>query len=156
MAEDQHYLTTEGEERLKQELKTLTGEGRDELSKRLRSAIQQGDLSENADYTKAKEDQSFLEGRIQELESVLKNVIIIDDLEQSSDEVSIGNRITIQEDSMDPETYFLVGTQEADPRVGKISHESPIGSSLLGHHLGDEISVSTPDGIIQFKIISIE
>src|SRR5512134_962695 len=106
------YLTPEGEAKLRAELAELAGPRREELSKRLRSAIQMGDLSENADYHKAKEDQGFLEGRIQELESILRNSVIIEKT-ASNDVVSIGSHVTIQEDDLDPETYHLVGPTEA-------------------------------------------
>src|SRR5512140_1125680 len=126
------YLTAEGAEKLKQELEELKGPRRTELSQRLRSAIQMGDLSENADYHKAKEDQGFLEGRIQELEYKLRNVVIIE-ANGGVNEVGIGNRVTIQEGSEPEETYHVVGAQEADPRNGRISNESPIGRALMGH-----------------------
>ncbi|MBI3161456.1 MAG: transcription elongation factor GreA [Chloroflexi bacterium] len=151
----QSYLTPEGEEKLKAELEELKGPKREELSKRLRSAIQMGDLSENADYHKAKEDQGFLEGRIQELEAILRNSVIIEKT-QSKGIVSIGSHVTIQEANFDPETYHLVGPTEADPRKGKISYESPIGRSLLDKKVGDVAEAETPGGKIKFKIIKIE
>ncbi|MEN6524512.1 MAG: transcription elongation factor GreA, partial [Anaerolineaceae bacterium] len=140
MTSEVHYLTREGAEKLKTELEELKGPARLELSKRLRSAIQQGDLSENADYSKAKEDQSFLEGRILELESILNNAKLIDDLEISTDYVGVGNRVTIQEEDFPEETYFVVGPKEADPVNGRISHESPIGKALLGHKIGETVA----------------
>ncbi|MEN6436458.1 MAG: transcription elongation factor GreA [Anaerolineaceae bacterium] len=156
MTSEVHYLTREGAEKLKTELEELKGPARLELSKRLRSAIQQGDLSENADYSKAKEDQSFLEGRILELESILNNAKLIDDLEISTDYVGVGNRVTIQEEDFPEETYFVVGPKEADPVNGRISHESPIGKALLGHKIGETVAVSTPGGEIYFRILKIE
>lgn len=156
MATENHYLTEEGARRLQEELNYLKEQGREQLAKRLRAAIQQGDLSENADYTAAKEEQGFMEGRIQELEILLKNAIIIDHLEKSPDEVGIGSYVTIQEDVYPPETYHLVGPKEADPRNGRISHESPIGQALMGRRAGDEVTASTPGGKIHFKIVKIE
>lgn len=150
-----NYLTAEGEEKLKAELKELTGPRRDELAQRLRSAIQMGDLSENADYHKAKEDQGFLEGRIQEIEAILRNSMIIEK-PKSTGIVSIGTHVTIQEEGFDPETYHLVGPTEADPRNGRISHESPIGSALMDKKVGDVAEAETPGGKIKFKIIKIE
>ena len=150
-----NYLTPEGEEKLRTELQELKGPRREELSQRLRSAIQMGDLSENADYHKAKEDQGFLEGRIQELEAILRSAVIIED-SKVKDIVSIGSRVTIQESGFDPETYHLVGATEADPRKGKISHESPIGKALMDKKVGDVVETETPGGKIKFKIISIE
>ncbi|GAP14405.1 transcription elongation factor GreA [Longilinea arvoryzae] len=153
---DVSYLTQEGLENLKAELDDLKGPARQKLSERLRLAIQQGDLSENADYIQAKEDQGFLEGRILELEQLLRNVVIIDDTVQNRDKVEIGAHVTIQEGSFPEETYYLVGPKEADPRNGRISHESPIGKALLGHQVGDEVLVDTPGGSIRLNILRIE
>ena len=150
----QIYLTPEGEAKLKAELAELTGHKREELAQRLRSAIQMGDLSENADYHKAKEDQAFLEGRIQEIEAVLRTAVIVE--KKQSDTVTVGSSVTIQEDNFTPETYHVVGAKEADPRNGKISNESPIGKALMDHKVGDIIETETPDGKIAFKILKIE
>jgi transcription elongation factor GreA len=150
------FLTVEGEKELRKELKRLTTVDRVALAARLRDAIQMGDLSENADYKKAKEDQGFLEGRIQELEYILRNPSIIDDKAVTKDSVSIGNQVSIQEEGDSPEVYHLVGVAEADPRNGKISHESPIGRALLGHRVGEVVEATTPGGIIRFKILKIE
>jgi len=149
------YLTPEGEEKLKKELEELKGPRREELSRRLRSAIQMGDLSENADYHKAKEDQGFLEGRIQEIEYLLRNAVIIAP-NASRDSVGIGNHVTIQEQGQPEETYHVVGAKEADPRNGRISNESPIGRALMDHKVGDTVDVETPGGKIKFKIVKIE
>jgi transcription elongation factor GreA len=153
---DQSYLTAEGAARLKDELAQLKGPGRESLAKRLRAAIQEGDLSENADYHKAKEDQSFLEGRIQELEYLMKNAIIVEAHEGERELVDIGARVTIQEEDDPPETYLMVGAKEADPRNGRISHESPIGRALMGRRAGEEVSVDTPAGQIHLKILQVE
>ena len=150
----QIYLTPEGEAKLKAELAELTGHKREELAQRLRSAIQMGDLSENADYHKAKEDQAFLEGRIQEIEAVLRTAVIVE--KKQSDTVTVGSSVTIQEDNFTPETYHVVGAKEADPRNGKISNESPIGKALMDHKVGDIVETDTPDGKISFKILKIE
>jgi transcription elongation factor GreA len=149
-----NYLTPEGEAKLKAELEELKGPRREELAARLRSAIQMGDLSENADYHKAKEDQGFLEGRIQELEAILRNSAIIEK-STSRDIVSIGDHITIQEEGFEPETYYLVGPTEADPRNGKISHESPIGKALMDKKVGEVVEAEAPGGKIKFKILKI-
>jgi transcription elongation factor GreA len=150
-----HYLTPEGAEKLQAELEDLKGPKREDLSARLRSAIQMGDLSENADYHKAKEDQGFLEGRIQELEAILRNSVIIEKT-KSTGVVTIGSQVTIQEEGFDPESYHLVGPTEADPRQGRISHESPIGRALMDKKVGDVAEAETPGGKIKFKIIKIE
>jgi transcription elongation factor GreA len=150
------YLTAEGEARLRAELEQLKGPGREALAKRLHFAIQQGDLSENADYIQAKEEQAFMEGRIQELTQILNNVIIIEENHTNHGTVEIGSKVTIQEGNYPEETYFLVGPTEADPRNGRISHRSPIGEALLDHHVGDTVSVNTPAGEIKLKIVKIE
>jgi transcription elongation factor GreA len=154
--EQETYLTSEGAEKLKAELEELKGPKRDEMAKRLRSAIQMGDLSENADYHKAKEDQAFMEGRIQELEYLLRNATIIDAADVSTDTIQVGSRVTVQEGDFPPETYYLVGAKEADPRNGKISNESPIGRVLMGGHVGDDVTATTPGGEIKLKILKIE
>ena len=152
---EQTYLTSEGAARLKAELEELTGPKRIELAARLRSAIQMGDLSENADYHKAKEDQGFLEGRIQELEYILGNATIIEE-NNHKDVVAIGSHVTIQEKGFPEETYHLVGATEADPTRGKISHESPIGQALIDRKVGETVEAETPGGVIELKILKIE
>ena len=154
MTQKTQYLTPEGEKKLKAELADLTGPKREELAQRLRSAIQMGDLSENADYHKAKEDQSFLEGRIQEIEAILRTATIIE--KKHSDTVTVGSRVTIQEEDFDPETFDLVGAKEADPRNGRISNESPFGKALIDHKVGDVVEAETPDGQIKIKILKVE
>ena len=113
-----------------------------------------GDLSENADYHKAKEDQGFLEGRIQEIEAILRTAVIIE--KTHSDVVTVGSTVTVQEADFDPETYYMVGAKEADPRNGRISNESPIGKALLDHKVGEVVEAETPGGKIKFKILKIE
>jgi len=152
---EQPYLTAEGAARMKAELAQLKSVERDEISKRLRAAIQMGDLSENADYSKAKEDQAFLEGRIQELDYILNNAIIIDEDKGNREIVEIGATVTIQEGDYEPETYFLVGAKEADPRNGRISNESPFGKALLGAKKGETVSAETPGGTVKLKILKI-
>ncbi len=150
------YLTEEGEKKLRAELEQLSGPVRHELSQRLRSAIQMGDLSENADYKAAKEEQGFIEGRIQELIQILGDVVIIDENSKPKGTVEIGSKVTIQEDKEPVETYLLVGPQEADPAKGRISFSSPIGVALIGHKVGDTVTADTPAGPIKFKIIEIK
>lgn len=150
----QTYLTPEGAAKLKAELAELTGPRREELAQRLRAAIQMGDLSENADYHKAKEDQGFLEGRIQEIEAVLRTAVIVE--KTRGGVVNVGSRVTVQEDNYDPETYDVVGAKEADSRKNKISNESPIGKALMDHKAGDIVEAETPDGKLKFKILKVE
>lgn len=149
------YLTPEGAEELKQELDRLLTVKRPELAQKLKEAVAQGDLKENADYHDAKEQQAFTEGRIQRLELILRSAIIINN-DGNSDVVQIGSQVTIRENGMDEdETYMIVGAAEANPREGKISHESPIGSALLGHKKGASVKVKTPGGSTTFKIRKI-
>jgi transcription elongation factor GreA len=151
---EQHYLTEEGAQRLREELKELKGPARKELAQRLRSAIEMGDLSENADYHKAKEDQAFLEGRIQELEYLLSNAEIIE-TNGKADKVDLGVTVTIQEEDYPPETYQMVGATEADPRNGRISHQSPFGQALMGAKEGDEVVANSPAGEVHLKVLKI-
>lgn len=148
------FLTPEGAEKIRKELDELRGPRREELSKRLRHAVQQGDLTENADYIVAKEEQAFLEGRIQELETILKEATVVDN-DGSSDEIGIGNTVVVAESDRPPETFHIVGLKEADPRNGKISHESPIGRALMGKRLGEQVAVETPGGTVRFTILEI-
>ncbi|MEI7990000.1 MAG: transcription elongation factor GreA [Chloroflexota bacterium] len=151
------YLTPVGEKKLRDELEQLKTVEREAVAKRLREAIEMGDLSENADYHKAKEDQGFLEGRIQDLEHLLMNAVIIEDNSVHKDIVDVGATVTVhQNGEEDPETYRIVGAQESDPSNGRISNESPIGNAMLGRCVGDDISVQTPGGEITFKILKIE
>ena len=150
------YLTEEGEKKLRAELEHLTGTVRVELAKRLRSAIQMGDLSENADYHAAKEEQGFVEGRIAYITQLLRNVIIIDENKPQSGKVEIGSKVTIQEGSGPEMTYTIVGSQESDPMNGRISFNSPIGQSLMGHSSGEVVEVTTPAGNKKFSIRKIE
>lgn len=149
------YLTKEGKEKLQSELEELLGPRRQEISARLKSAIEMGDLSENADYQKAKEDQGFLEGKILEIEYTLSSAIIIEGNGDVKDKVTIGCKITVQEEDFEPETFYLVGSTEADPLENKISHASPIGSALIDREVGDSVEVKTPGGEYTLKILEI-
>ncbi|HNR01292.1 MAG TPA: transcription elongation factor GreA [Anaerolineaceae bacterium] len=150
------FLTKEGAQKLRAELKHLEGPVRQELAKRLRSAIQMGDLSENADYSAAKEEQAFIEGRIQELTMVLRDVVIIEDNHTHTGTVQIGSTVTIQEDQEEEETFHIVGPQEADPRNGKISYDSPIGQALIGHQEGEKVTADTPGGALHLRILKVK
>lgn len=157
MAEEQ-YLTAAGAEELRAELDDLIKVKRPALAAYLKEAISQGDLSENADYHDAKEQQAFLEGRILYLENLLRSATIIEDDNSSAPPVEVmpGMEVTILgEDDDEPETYRIVGAAEADPRNGKISNESPMGKALLGRRKGDTINVETPGGEWTVKIVEI-
>lgn len=142
---DQIILTTAGKEKTLAELAELKGVKRLEIARRLKSAIEMGDLSENADYKAAKEDQGFLEGRILELESTLANAIIVDDAVMDNSVVQIGSTVTILEDGDEEEVYQIVGANEANPREQKISYVSPIGSAVLNHKKGDVVEILLPN-----------
>lgn len=152
------YLTAEAAQRLRDELINLRDVRRPELADRLRDAIQQGDLSENADYTAAKEEQGFLEGRIQKLERMLAEVVILDEnMGGKPTEVRLGSRVSVQEEGFtDVETFQIVGPAEADPTSGKISNASPLGQALMGKRMKATVKVNTPGGITVFKIVRIE
>lgn len=148
------YLTPSGVEVLRDELTELTTVRRENLARRLRTAIQMGDLSENADYITAKEEQAFVEGRILELEEMLRSAAIITPPTDAR-EVSLGSTVTIVENGCAPEEYTLVGPAEADPSSGLISHESPIGQALLGKQAGDTAIAHTPAGDLALDIVRI-
>jgi transcription elongation factor GreA len=151
------YLTAEGLVKLRQELDELVNEKRPALADRLHHAIQQGDLSENADYQTAKEEQGFLEGRIQELESMLLDAVIIEENQGPHDKVSLGSRVTVLEDGeAEPEAFVIVGPAESDPANGRISNESPMGRELMARQVGDRVAVRAPAGEIVFEILSID
>jgi transcription elongation factor GreA len=156
-SENKVYLTAEGEKKLRSELDDLVNVKKVELAQRLRAAIQQGDLSENADYTAAKEEQSFLEGRISELQSLLRRAEVIPDGGPGDGSVRIGSRVTVREDGYtEEEKFMVVGAAEADPVNGKISNVSPLGSVMIGKRAGMKIKVETPGGTTTFKIVRVE
>jgi transcription elongation factor GreA len=151
------YLTPEGVEKLRQELDHLINVKRPALAERLQHAIQQGDLSENADYQTGKEEQAFLEGRIQQLETMLLDAVIIETDQGPQDEVGLGSQVTVIEEGQDePEVFTIVGMVESDPRNGRISNESPMGLALMGQRVGERVTVQAPRGEIVFKITAIE
>ncbi|MCZ7538773.1 MAG: transcription elongation factor GreA [Anaerolineae bacterium] len=157
MADEQQFLTAQGAAELRAELENLINVRRPRLAALLKEAISQGDLSENADYTDAKEQQAFLEGRIRYLENLLRVATILDDREngKAAGLVQPGVEVTVQMDGESPETYRIVGAAEADPRSGKISNESPLGAALLGRRVGDAVRVQTPGGVVEFQIVHI-
>lgn len=149
------YVTEEGLQKLQDELAYLSGEKREEIAERLQRAIAEGDLRENADYAYAKQEQSYIEGRILELQDQLRRVKIIED-GGPSNVVRVGSTVTIVDTEFDEEeVYRIVGIAEADPGNGLISNESPIGQALLGQKKGAKVQVDTPSGIVTFKIKTI-
>jgi len=155
MEENVVYVTEEGLQKMKEELEHLKSVKRLEISERLEAAIAQGDLSENADYDYAKQEQAFLEGRIQDLEDALRRAKVIKE-GGPADMVQVGSTVTISENGFDrEETYRIVGVQEANPTEGLISNESPIGRALLGARVGDTVTVETPGGGLELEILTI-
>lgn len=149
-----YLLTPEGLEKLNQELKTLVNEKRKEVIERIREAAAHGDLSENADYAQAREEQSFIEGRIQEIEDIIKNAEIITTASHHHN-VSVGSTVTVKVNGQE-KRYTIVGSNEANPKEGKISNESLVGKALLGRKLGDKFNLITPAGEMYYEIINIE
>jgi transcription elongation factor GreA len=155
-----HLLTAEGLKRLTEELEHLRTDGREAVADRLYHAFQDGqddDFVENAELEAARNELSFLEGRIQELEDILSNYQLISDTHAPHDAVRVGDWVTVVEEGFDEqERYHLVGAAEADPAAGRISNESPLGKALLGAKVNAIVRVSAPNGIINFRISKIE
>lgn len=158
MEKSKTLLTEQGYQELKDELDHLINVKRPENIKAIKDARSLGDLSENADYDAARNEQAEIEGRIKQLEKLLENVEIIDVQKQAKGTVGIGSTVSIKymDDSDDEEEYQIVGSQEADPFAFKISNESPIAKALLSHKTGDIVSVESPNGIYQVEITSIK
>ena len=148
------YLTREGFERLQKELDYLRTEKRNQVAERLRDALEDGELIENAELEAAKNEQSFVEGRIKELEILLANAHLIEE-SNGSDIVQVGSKVKVKEEGYDPEEYVIVGHAEADPRLGRISNESPLGKALLNKKAGDKVKVEAPGGEFEIEILSI-
>lgn len=157
MVDQPQYLTPEGLKNLESRLKHLVEVRRAEVAERLRQALEEGgDLSENAEYEDAKNEQAFIEGEILRLETILSNAQVIEST-GGSDVVTLGAQVTIvEEGSKEQEVYALVGSAEAQPREGKISSESPLGKALLGAKVGDKVTVHAPDGPIVYIVKKIE
>lgn len=148
------FLTQEGFNEIKEELDNLINVKRPENIIAIKEARALGDLSENADYDAARNEQAEIEARIKKLESIVENVEIIEEI--STDEVGLGNTVKISYvDDEDEDEYKIVGSQEADPFESKISNESPIAKALMGHKVGDVVSVESPNGSYEVKIIEI-
>jgi transcription elongation factor GreA len=151
------FLTKEGFQKLQDELEHLRTVKRQEVADRLHEAMEGGELIENAEYEAAKNEQAFVEGRIQELETLLASARVIEEEKNRPvDMVEIGLTVTIQEQGYDAESYTIVGAAEANPREGKISNESPIGKAILNHAVGETVHVETPDGTYKVKIIKVK
>lgn len=158
MAEEKKYpMTAEGKQKLEEELNTLKTSKRSEIIERIKIARSFGDLSENSEYESAKDEQSFVEGRIKTIEQMLNHAEIIDNKNIDVDEIAVGKTVTFKElPDEEPETYSIVGAAEADPFSGKISNESPIAKGLIGHRLGEVVDIETPGGSMKVKITEVK
>ena len=151
-------ITQEGLEALKAEYNDLINRQRPAIARAIQEAREHGDLRENAAYDAAKHDQGFIEGRIREIEDLLRRVDIIDGGQQTtgaSETVQVGSRVTVELDGIE-ETYTIVGAIEAKPSAGRISNESPVGKALIGHRVGDEVRIVTPAAEMTGRIVKIE
>lgn len=146
-------MTAEGLEKLKTELRELTDVRRPEVVARIKTAKELGDLSENAEYASAKEDQSFIEGRIEELTQQVKHAKVVNGAHKGT--IGIGSQIVVEIEG-DKDNYEIVGPTESDPAKGRISIDSPVGQAVLGHKAGDKVKVQTPDGAVDYKIVSVK
>lgn len=156
MADKDVFLTAEGLRKLENELDELKTVRRKEVAERIKQALAFGDISENSEYDEAKNEQAQLEEKIAKLEMVLRNAKLIDNEEISTDAVSIGSKVVVNDLEYDEEMeYTIVGSTEANPFEGRISNESPVGSALLGRKQDEIVEVQVPDGIIKYKIVSI-
>ncbi len=152
-----NFLTKDGFQKLQEELDHLHTTKRLEVAARLHEAMEGGELIENAEYEAAKNEQAFVEGRIQELELLLATAQLIEEngKGKKGDTIQVGSKVTIKEGNYEPETFVIVGAAEANPREGKISNESPIGKAILSHKLGDVVKVETPGGTYNVKIMKL-
>lgn len=154
--EETFVMSQKGFEEAKKKLEYLKTVKRKEISEKIKEAIAFGDLSENAEYDEAKNEQAFLESEIARLESQLKHVQIIDDSELTNDKVSVGSKVTVQNiDTKKKFVFSITGVLESDAIHGKISWKSPVGSALLNHKVGDVVEIKAPRGIIKYKILKI-
>ena len=155
-AEKKVILTAEGIENLEKELTNLKVVRRKEVAEKIKEARGQGDLSENAEYDSAKEEQAEIEARIVTIEKMLRNAEVIDESDISADSIHLGSKIRVLDIEFNDEVeYKIVGPSEADPSAGRISNESPLGIALLGKGAGDTVEVPAPDGNIQYKVLAI-
>jgi transcription elongation factor GreA len=149
-------LTSEGYEKLKQEIEYLSNDKRREVADRIRVAREFGDIAENSEYDDAKNEQALLEHRIAQLEERLRNARVISKKEISSDVVSIGSRVRLRDvDAKETIEYHIVGSAEANPSENKLSNESPVGRAIMGRKKGEVVEVTAPRGALKFKILDI-
>ena len=158
MAEEKKIiLTSAGLASLEEELENLKVVRRKEVAAKIKEARAQGDLSENAEYDAAKEEQAEIEARIATIEKMFRNVEVIDEDDLNTGKVNLGNKVTVYDEEFEEEvTYTIVGPAEADPANFKLSNESPLGTALMGRAIGDEVENNAPDGVLKFKILNIQ
>jgi len=155
MPENQIYLTQEKLEELKKELIYLKTTKRKDVAQRINDAKELGDLSENAEYTEAKDDQAWTEGRIAEVEQILnRGVIIQNNAGSKSDGITVGSKVKVENDGQEKD-FEIVGSQECSPADGKVSNESPLGKAFIGKKAGEEAEVETPKGVVKYKIVTV-
>jgi transcription elongation factor GreA len=156
MAGKEVILTYEGLKKLEEELEQLRGPKRMAIKERIKAALSHGDITENSEYDEAKNEQAYIEGKIAQIEAMLKNAVVIDEEDVSTEKVSIGSKVRLRDlDTNEENIFTIVGSTEANPAELKISNESPIGSALMGKKKGDVVEVTVPDGILRFKILKI-
>jgi transcription elongation factor GreA len=157
MSDSKKFLMTyEGVKKLEEELEFLKTIKRVEIKEKIKVARGYGDLSENAEYDEAKNEQAFVEGRIAQLENMLRNASVVDESELPTDKVSVGAVVKVKDYDFDEEMdLFIVGSAEANPMENKISNESPVGKALIGRKVGDVVEVPVPDGISKYEILEI-
>lgn len=156
MAEKKYVMTYEGVKKLEEELEYLKTTKRKEITERIKVALGYGDLSENSEYDEAKNDQAFVEGRIMQLENMLKNATVVDETDVSTEVVSVGSIVKVKDYDFDEEVEFsIVGSAEADPMQNRISNESPVGMGLVGKKVGTIVEISVPDGVSKYEILEI-
>ncbi len=154
---EKQVLTQAGLERLESELNELKINRRKDIAQKIKEAREQGDLSENAEYDAAKEEQRHIEARIAELEAILKNVVVVDTEDIDENAVNVGHTVTVFNETRGIEQVFhIVGSSEANSLQGKISNESPIGRAMLGHRVGETVTAEAPIGEIRFRILEIQ
>ncbi|HHY77591.1 MAG TPA: transcription elongation factor GreA [Clostridiales bacterium] len=153
----ENLLTVSGLAKLEEELEYLRATKRAEVAQRIKQALAFGDISENSEYDEAKNEQAFVEGRIAQIENILKTAKVIDDEDINTDIVSVGAKVLVKDEELGDEMeYTIVGSAEADPLNMKISNESPVGKALLGKKVGDVVEIVVPDGILKYKILHIK
>ncbi|WP_027625361.1 transcription elongation factor GreA [Clostridium lundense] len=157
MSDSKKYvMTCEGVKKLEDELEYLRTVKRKEITEKIKVALSFGDLSENSEYDEAKNEQAFVEGRIIQLENMLKNATIIDETEIPADTINVGSTVRVKDYDFDEEVeFYIVGSAEADPIENKISNESPVGKALIGKKVGDTVEVAVPDGVSKYEILEV-